>query len=175
MCVQRRPRLAWTSTQSDQAVLLTTYRSIRCDITYKRAGPEVIKLFSCSSQLSVKFVLLINHKLRATANSVLLNVAEHENFSANKYENANWVGIFIFISRENFMLSRVDREKVFFFDLGTRIALMSGLLQYKDVHEAEYVMPSWSEQDRCYWRMVKRRTLLLTPYSVQFMVRIDSL
>ena len=35
--------------------------------------------------------------------SLLLNIAEDENFSANKYENANY--IFIFISRENFMLS----------------------------------------------------------------------
>ena len=36
----------------------------------------------------------------------MLNSAEHEIFSANKYENAI-VGIFIFISRENFMLSYV--------------------------------------------------------------------
>ena len=43
------------------------------------AGPEVIKLF------------------------FMLNLAEHENFSANKYE----VGIFIFISREIFMLSSI--------------------------------------------------------------------
>ena len=69
-------------------------------------GPEVIKLFSCSTQLSMKFVLLINLILLAIANSFLQNIAEHENFSAtNKYENANIVGIFIFISRENFMLS----------------------------------------------------------------------
>ena len=53
----------------------------------------------------------------------MLNSAEHENFSANKYENANnscmkisllinmkmptIVGIFLFISREIFMLSYV--------------------------------------------------------------------
>ena len=53
----------------------------------------------------------------------MLNTAEHETFSANKYENANKlsmkfsllinmkmptiVGIFIFISRESFMLSYV--------------------------------------------------------------------
>ena len=35
----------------------------------------------------------------------LSNKAEHENFFGNKYENANFVGIFIFISRENFMLN----------------------------------------------------------------------
>ena len=55
-----------------------------------RPGPEVIKLFSCSTQLSMKFVLFINLKLLTVANSFLLNIAEHENFSANKYENANY-------------------------------------------------------------------------------------
>ena len=37
-----------------------------------------------------KFVLLLNLKLLTIANSFLLNIAEHENFSANKYENANY-------------------------------------------------------------------------------------
>ena len=36
----------------------------------------------------MKFVLLINLKLRTILNSFLLNIAELENFSANKYENA---------------------------------------------------------------------------------------
>ena len=53
-------------------------------------SPEVIKLFSCSTLLSTKFVLLINLKLLTIANYFLLNIAEHENFSANKYENANY-------------------------------------------------------------------------------------
>ena len=51
-------------------------------------APKVIKLFSCSTQVSMKFVLLINLNLLTTANSFLLNRAEHENFSANKYKNA---------------------------------------------------------------------------------------
>ena len=55
----------------------------------ERSGPEVIKLFSCTTHLSMKFVLLINLKLLTIANSILLNIAEHEIFSANKYENAN--------------------------------------------------------------------------------------
>ena len=54
------------------------------------SGPKVIKLLSCSTQLSMKFVQLINLKLLAIANSFLLNIADHENFSANKYENANY-------------------------------------------------------------------------------------
>ena len=36
----------------------------------------------------MKFVLLMNLKLLTIANSFLLNKAEHEHFSANKYENS---------------------------------------------------------------------------------------
>ena len=49
------------------------------------------KTLSCSTQLSTKFVLLVSLKLLTVANSFLLNIAEHEKFSANKYENANYV------------------------------------------------------------------------------------
>ena len=64
-------------------------------ISFKGTSSEVIKLFSCSTQLL-------------------------EIFSANKYKNANnsWhfhiyiVGIFIFISREIFMLSYVQQERI---------------------------------------------------------------
>ena len=52
----------------------------------------------------MKCVLLIN-LMMTIANSVLLNIAEHENFSAYKYEMPNIVVIFISISRENFMLT----------------------------------------------------------------------
>ena len=44
----------------------------------------------------MKFVLLINLKLLRISNSFLLNIADQENFSFNKYENANS----LFISRE---------------------------------------------------------------------------
>ena len=40
-------------------------------------------------------------------------MVEHEIFSANKYENATIVGIFIFISRKKFMLSCVEHDKCF--------------------------------------------------------------
>ena len=79
-------------------------------------GPEVIKLFSCSTQLSIKFFLVINLKLLTIANSFLLNIVEHEIFPANKF-----VGIFISISRENILLSWVlmtDISKCFSESLG---------------------------------------------------------
>ena len=68
-------------------------------------GLEVIKLFSCSTQLSMKFVLLINLKLLTIANSFLLNIAEHENSLLINMKMPTIVGIFIFISRKIFMLS----------------------------------------------------------------------
>ena len=53
-------------------------------------GPEDIKRFSCPTQLSVKFVLLINLKLLRIASSFLLNIAEHENSSSNECENVTY-------------------------------------------------------------------------------------
>ena len=44
---------------------------------------SVCFIFPCSTQLSMKFVLLLNLKLLATANSFLLHIAEHEKIFAN--------------------------------------------------------------------------------------------
>ena len=52
--------------------------------------PGYNTFFSCSTQLSMKFILLINLKLPTITNSFLLNIAGHKNFCANKYENANY-------------------------------------------------------------------------------------
>ena len=41
-------------------------------------GPKIIKLFSYSTQLSMKCVMLINLILLTIANSFLLNIAVHE-------------------------------------------------------------------------------------------------
>ena len=52
-----------------------------------KSGPEVIKLFSCSTQLSMKFFLLINVKMPTI------------------------VGILTFMSRKNCILSLSEPEK----------------------------------------------------------------
>ena len=52
----------------------------------------------------MKFVI-IHLKLLTIANSFLLNIAERENFSADKYVMETITGIFILIIRENFMLN----------------------------------------------------------------------
>ena len=67
----------------------------------------------------MKFSLLINMKMPTIVGIFSAKhdfSAEHEIFSANKYETI--VGIFIFISRENFMLSWVEHEKKGFITSG---------------------------------------------------------
>ena len=55
--------------------------------TFKEDAPGLF--FSCSTQLNMKFFLLRNLKILTIENSFLLNIVEHEIFSANIYENAN--------------------------------------------------------------------------------------
>ena len=57
------------------------YTSVKLFLQFypKSPGPELIKLFFF--MLSIKFSLLINMKMPT--------IAEHEIFSANRYENAN--------------------------------------------------------------------------------------
>ena len=77
------------------------------------SGPEVIKLFLCSTQISMKFVLLINLKLLTIANSFLLNITSMKISLLMNMKMPTFVGVFIFISRENFMLSWVEYKKRF--------------------------------------------------------------
>ena len=58
-------------------------------VLWVKAFPEVIKLFACSTQLSMTFSLLIDVKMPIM------------------------FGIFLFSSSGNFMLSRVEHEKSF--------------------------------------------------------------
>ena len=62
-------------------------RSVRNRIQFRmRTGPDVIKLVSCSTQLSMKFVLLKNLKFLTIAKSFLQNIADHEIFSDSALE-----------------------------------------------------------------------------------------
>ena len=70
-------------------------------VCFRPRGYETFYMLSSGEH---EISLLIIFKLLTVANFFLLNIAKHENFSANKYENVI-VGIFIFISREEFMLS----------------------------------------------------------------------
>ena len=58
-----------------------------------------------SSQKSKQTGLKCRSRPRGYKTFLMLNSAEHEMFSANKYENANNSWHFIFVSREIFMPS----------------------------------------------------------------------
>ena len=75
--------------------------------------PEVLKLFSCSTQLSMKFSLLINMKM-PTIVGIFIFINREFSCSAmfSKKEFAI-VSNFRFIIRKNFMLSCVEHEKSF--------------------------------------------------------------
>ena len=71
-----------------QIFRINTVTNLNVQARPSQPGPEVIKLFSCSTQLSMIFSLLLNMKM------------------------PTMVGIFIFISRENIMLSYVQQERI---------------------------------------------------------------
>ena len=83
-----------------------------------REGPEVIKLLSSSTQLSMEFYLLITSKSLISTVVFLLSSTEYEFLCL-------WtlVGNFIFISRENFMLSWRAWKK--FYNLRARVRHMT--------------------------------------------------
>ena len=53
-------------------------------------GSEDFKTFFMVNSTEHEIFMLINLKLLTTANSFLLNLDEHVNFSVNKYKNANY-------------------------------------------------------------------------------------
>ena len=77
-------------------------------------GPEVIKLFSCSTQLSTKFILLINVKMPTIVGILtfisMINTT-YESFESKK--KSVYGGILVFMSSCNFVLSWVEHEKSF--------------------------------------------------------------
>ena len=66
------------------------------------SGPKVIKLFSCSTQLSMKFYLLINVKMP----TMLINV-----------KMPTIVGILTFMSSKNSILGLSESKKAEFLDI----------------------------------------------------------
>ena len=69
--VSMRPGTDGMATHTAQDVSTAIYRS----------GPEVIKLFSCSTQLSMKFHLVIKVKIPKIKTFFMLNSAEHAQLS----------------------------------------------------------------------------------------------
>ena len=69
-------------------------------------GPEVIKLFSCSTQLSMKFILLLNVKMPTTVGILtFISMINTTSESRLKAINFSLVDILVFMSSWNFVLS----------------------------------------------------------------------
>ena len=71
----------------------------------RRQGLEVIKLFSCSTQLSMKFLLLINIKMLKITIFLALKLPNVVIILLINVEMPIFVGILTFMSRIYFMLS----------------------------------------------------------------------
>ena len=111
-CIDGATEKLWVSLGAMFSLALACeHRTSSKNMTQRTAssGPEDIhvKLFVLNPAEHKK--LLINLKLLTIANSFLLYIAAHDNFFAIQ----TTVGIFIFISRENFMLNWVKYEKSF--------------------------------------------------------------
>ena len=72
----------------------------------RRSGPEVIKLFPCSTQLSMKFILLINVKMPTIVDSltfiIMINTTSEIHKAGHlrdiKQDTSLFVGILVFMS-----------------------------------------------------------------------------
>ena len=79
----------------------------------ERSGPEFIKLFSCSTQLSMIFFLLINVKMPTIVGILTFMSGKNSNLGLSEPKKAEFLDIFIFRSIYNFMLNSVEHDKKF--------------------------------------------------------------
>ena len=78
-----------------------------------RSWPELIKLYSCSTQLRMKFVLLIKIQYQQFKPVSCTAEFSMQFFLLTNIKMATIVGILIFISRRNFILNWVEYDKSF--------------------------------------------------------------
>ena len=100
-------RIMHVNIQNDTKWVVPCQIYLRGICRQHRPRIEIINFVSCLIQLSMKFGLLKIPNYKQLQMLFLLNITEHEHFSAYKYENANY------FSGENFMLSSVEHEKSF--------------------------------------------------------------
>ena len=74
-------------------------------------GSEVIKLFSCSTQLSTKFQLLIKLKCRQMKKFLAVSLSDDVFIILINIKMPTIVGILTFMSRIQLVLSCVEYEK----------------------------------------------------------------
>ena len=78
------------------------YRELSCldrDFQIETSGPKVIKLFSCPTQLSKKFILLINVKMPTIVDILTFISMISTTPERLKQDASLCVGILVFMSR----------------------------------------------------------------------------
>ena len=81
-------------------------------------GPEVIKLFSRSTQLSMKFQMLISMKISRNSTFFPAQKLRMLFFVLINVKMPTIVGILTLMSRKSFMLNRVEHGKCFITSAG---------------------------------------------------------
>ena len=84
-----------------------------CFVNSVDPGLELIKLFSCSTQLSMKFQLLIKTKILTNKEVFALSLLDVVFIMLLNVKMPMIVGILTFMSRINFMFSLVEHGKSF--------------------------------------------------------------
>ena len=92
---------------------ITDYPQRASEESYQTAWPQGYKTFSCLTQLSMKFHLVIKIKISTIKTFFMLNSAEHAQMSWAWKKFSKIVSILRFIRKLNFMLSWVEHEKSF--------------------------------------------------------------
>ena len=72
---------------------------------FKEPGPEVIKLSSCSTQLSMKLFLLINVKMPTIVGILTFMSGKNSDLVLPEPKKAEFLDTFVLMSIENFMLN----------------------------------------------------------------------
>ena len=70
-----------------------------------KTGPEVVKLFSCSTQLSLKMFLLINVKMPTVVGILTFMSGKNSILGSSESKKAKFLDIFILMCILNFMLN----------------------------------------------------------------------
>ena len=91
----------------------------------QHSGPEVVLLFQCPTQLSTKFILLINIKMPTIVGILTFISMINTTYECSKARKSVFCGILVFMSSLNFVLSWVEYEKSF---ITPRLGLLKSLI-----------------------------------------------
>ena len=90
-----------------------------------------MKLFSCSTELSMKFFLLINVKMPTIVGILTFISRKNSILGLSEPKKAEFLNIFILTSILNFMLNSVEHEKSFITSGPGQINIFRAILEKK--------------------------------------------